>query len=87
MEKIQFLEKFVLALDVADYGEALEIVRACNDEVELFLVGPELFAQAGPSILEAIHKMRKRVFMDATALGLQDLLDNLKNIYEELAFI
>ena len=64
MEKNQFLNKFVLALDVTDYNEALEIVRDCHDEVELFMVGPELFAQAGPSVLEAINAMGKKVFLD-----------------------
>lgn len=64
MEKIQFLKKFVLALDVGSYAEALEIVRTCQDEVELYLVGSELFAQAGPSVVEAIHKIGKKVFLD-----------------------
>lgn len=57
-------DRIILALDVPEYGHALEIVEKFGDYVDIFKVGLELFTSAGPHILEEIHRRGKRVFLD-----------------------
>jgi orotidine-5'-phosphate decarboxylase len=56
--------RIILALDVSEYGHALEIVDKFKDYIDIFKVGLELFTVAGPSILREIHQRGKRVFLD-----------------------
>lgn len=57
-------EKLILALDVADYSHAVELVDTFSPYVEIFKVGLELHTIAGPKIVEAIHTKGKKVFLD-----------------------
>jgi orotidine-5'-phosphate decarboxylase len=57
-------DRIILALDVSEYGHALEIVDKFKDYIDIFKVGLELFTVAGPSILREIHQRGKRVFLD-----------------------
>lgn len=57
-------EKIILALDVNNADYALELVEKFKDHIEIFKVGLELFTTGGPSVVERIHKMGKRVFLD-----------------------
>lgn len=57
-------DRVILALDTPDYVEALDIVRMFRNEVGMFKVGSELFTSAGPAIIERIHALRKKVFLD-----------------------
>ncbi len=57
-------EHIILALDVADYEEAIEIVNVFKDYVNIFKVGSELFTAVGPKIIEGINSMGKKVFLD-----------------------
>ncbi len=57
-------DRIILALDVPEYGYALEIVDKFKDYIDIFKVGLELFTVAGPSILREIHQRGKRVFLD-----------------------
>lgn len=57
-------EKLILALDVADYSYAVELVDKFSAHIEIFKVGLELHSAAGPKIVEEIHKRGKKVFLD-----------------------
>lgn len=57
-------EKLILALDVADYSYATELVDTFSPHIEIFKVGLELYTVAGQRIVEAIHKKGKKVFLD-----------------------
>jgi len=57
-------EKLILALDVADYSYAVELVDTFSPYIEIFKVGLELHTIAGPKIVEAIHKKGRKVFLD-----------------------
>ena len=57
-------ERIILALDVSDYKDAVEIVSNFKDHIDMFKVGSELFTSAGPKIIETIHSMNKKVFLD-----------------------
>lgn len=57
-------ERIILALDVSDYNEAVEIATNFKEHIEIFKVGSELFTSAGPKIIETIHSMGKKVFLD-----------------------
>ncbi|MEN8264087.1 MAG: orotidine-5'-phosphate decarboxylase [Nitrospirota bacterium] len=57
-------ERIILALDVPEYKEAVTIVNKFKKEIEIFKVGSELFTSAGPKIVEKIHSMGKKVFLD-----------------------
>ncbi len=58
------MERIILALDVSDYNEAIEMVSNFRDHIEIFKVGSELFTSAGPKIIDTIHSMDKKVFLD-----------------------
>jgi len=57
-------EKLILALDVHNAEYALEIVDKFSDYLNIFKVGLELFAAAGPSVVERIQERGKKVFLD-----------------------
>ena len=57
-------DKLILALDVADYSYALELVDTFAAHIEIFKVGLELHTIAGAKIVEEIHKKGKKVFLD-----------------------
>ncbi len=57
-------ERIILALDVSNPSYAIEIVEKFSDKINIFKVGLELFTIAGPSIIDEIHKRKKKVFLD-----------------------
>jgi len=57
-------DRIILALDVADYDEALRIVYKFEEHIEIFKVGSELFTSVGPKIIEKINSIGKKVFLD-----------------------
>lgn len=57
-------QRIILALDVDDFEEALEIVKRFQEHIEIFKVGLELFTAAGPKIVEEINALGKKVFLD-----------------------
>ena len=56
--------RIILALDVADFDNALNIVKRFKDHIDIFKVGSELFTAVGPRIIEEINSMGKKVFLD-----------------------
>lgn len=61
---MQIRERIILALDVADFHTALDIVKKFKDHIGIFKVGSPLFTSAGPKIVEKINSMGKKVFLD-----------------------
>ncbi|MBI5408092.1 MAG: orotidine-5'-phosphate decarboxylase [Nitrospirae bacterium] len=57
-------ERIILALDVAEYGEAVRIVNKFKKHIDVFKVGSELFTSVGPKLVEKIHSAGKKVFLD-----------------------
>ena len=64
IQPVRANDKLILALDVSDYGHALELLDKFKDYINIFKVGLELYTLAGPSIIEEIHKREKKVFLD-----------------------
>src|SRR5208282_3379009 len=56
--------KLILALDVPEYNYAVELIDKFKAYVSIFKVGLELFTAVGPSIIDAIHKRDRLVFLD-----------------------
>jgi orotidine-5'-phosphate decarboxylase len=57
-------EKLIIALDVSDFRQALDLVEKLKDHVGFFKVGLELFCNCGPEIVTAIKEKGGRVFLD-----------------------
>ena len=60
----KMLNPIILALDVSDQDQALELVRKLHRLVSLFKVGSELFTTAGPDIVRDIQAAGADVFLD-----------------------
>lgn len=57
-------ERIILALDVSDYKDAVDMVHHFKDHIDIFKVGSELFTSTGPKIIDELHALGKRVFLD-----------------------
>lgn len=77
-------ERIILALDVADYDEALRIVSNFKELIHIFKVGSELFTSAGPRIIREIHKMGKKVFLDLKYHDIPNTVSKTARIIAEL---
>ena len=54
----------IVALDVPDAMAARELVRRLGDHADFYKVGLELFASAGPTVVQWLRSEGKRVFVD-----------------------
>jgi orotidine-5'-phosphate decarboxylase len=61
---MQAKDRIVLALDVDTTEEALALVKQLTDYVGVFKIGMQLFNSAGPKIVEQVHQLGGRVFVD-----------------------
>ncbi len=57
-------ERIVLALDVDTPREALELVDKLAGYVGVFKIGMQLYNSAGPGIVQQVHDLGGRVFVD-----------------------
>ncbi|HBH61721.1 MAG TPA: orotidine-5'-phosphate decarboxylase [Nitrospiraceae bacterium] len=57
-------ERIILALDVSEYEDAVDIVRRFKGHIDIFKIGSELFTSVGPRVIKEIHLMGKKVFLD-----------------------
>jgi len=57
-------DKLIVALDVANTGDALAAVDRLGDDVSIYKVGFELFVSEGPNVVQRLHDKGKRVFLD-----------------------
>jgi len=54
----------IVALDVPDTDRALALVTLLGDSCGFYKIGGELFTAAGPSVVEAVRREGKKVFLD-----------------------
>jgi orotidine-5'-phosphate decarboxylase len=54
----------IVALDVPDEQTALALVRRLGDACDFYKIGSELFTACGPSVVDAVRREGKRVFLD-----------------------
>ena len=64
-KKEDFAKRIIIALDVGNRGEALSLINQLEG-VEIFKVGLKLFTAEGPSLLEKIKALGKKVVLDLT---------------------
>jgi|WetSurMetagenome_2_1015567.scaffolds.fasta_scaffold229286_2 orotidine-5'-phosphate decarboxylase len=57
-------ERLIVALDLPGSREAIEMTRRLGDSVLWVKVGLELFCAAGPSVVEDLARMGRRIFLD-----------------------
>ena len=58
------MDKIIVALDVDNEKEALRLAKALYPVIKIFKIGNELFTSCGPSVVNKIHKIGARVFLD-----------------------
>jgi orotidine-5'-phosphate decarboxylase len=58
------MKPLIVALDVDTEKEALSLIRATKDHVDIYKVGPTLILRYGPDILKKIQRFRKKIFLD-----------------------
>ncbi len=56
-------EKIIIALDTNNKNQALNLIKKLKN-VRTFKIGLELFISEGPLMIQEIHKLGKRVFLD-----------------------
>src|SRR5262245_10761584 len=54
----------IVALDVPDEERALALIRRLGDACDFYKIGSELFTARGPSVVDAVRRAGKRVFLD-----------------------
>ncbi len=57
-------ERLIVALDAPGSAQACDLARRLGDEVLWVKVGLELFCSAGPSVVEDLAGLGKRIFLD-----------------------
>ena len=57
-------EKIIVALDVPNQEQALQLVEQLYDEVGAFKIGMQLYNAEGPSIVKEIQRLGGKVFID-----------------------
>ena len=57
-------EKLILALDVSNHDQAIDLVEKFKEYIGIFKIGPELFLSAGTKTIEDINNEGKKVFLD-----------------------
>jgi len=57
-------KRIIVALDVDNRAEALQLVRQLQGKVGLFKVGSQLFTAEGPRLVRSIIEMGEQVFLD-----------------------
>lgn len=77
-------EKLIVALDVPTLDQALERVRALSPTVKIFKVGSQLFTATGPQIIEKIHELGGRVFLDLKFYDIPNTVAKVSEVVTEL---
>src|SRR4030095_4696637 len=63
-ESIVKRDKFIVALDVEDFGAAQKIVKKLGPSVTFYKVGLGLFTREGPRVIQWLKKKGLKVFLD-----------------------
>lgn len=57
-------DKIIVALDVFDLNEAIELIDELKGNVGMFKVGSQLFTAVGPRILDYLKSQDQKIFLD-----------------------
>ncbi|MCK9582714.1 MAG: orotidine-5'-phosphate decarboxylase [Endomicrobiales bacterium] len=58
------MKKLIVALDIYEYDKVIAMVKELSNFVDVFKVGPILFLNSGHKIIDGIHSLNKKVFLD-----------------------
>jgi orotidine-5'-phosphate decarboxylase len=72
----------IVALDVASFDAAVELVDRLGDACDFYKVGLELFGAAGPDIVEWLRTEEKSVFVDLKAY---DIPNTVRGVARSIA--
>lgn len=72
----------IVALDVKDKKEVKSLIKKIGDGVSIYKIGPVLFTKYGPEIVQTVHDMGKKVFLD---LKLHDIPNTVAESISEIA--
>jgi orotidine-5'-phosphate decarboxylase len=75
-------DRLIIALDVPDAEQALQIARELSGDVTFFKIGLQLYTAAGPEIVRAISAIGAQVFLD---LKLHDIPNTVAKAVEAAA--
>ncbi len=76
MNKIALKDRLILALDVDTEAEALRLVEELSDLIGYFKIGMQLYYSTGNHLIERIHDLGGKVFLD---LKLHDIPNTVYN--------
>jgi orotidine-5'-phosphate decarboxylase len=72
----------IIALDIDSPDEALDLVRRIGDKAEVYKVGMELYAAAGPEFLNQLTGEGKQIFLD---MKFYDIGETVKRAVAQVA--
>jgi orotidine-5'-phosphate decarboxylase len=75
-------DRLIFALDVNNLNEAKMWIDCLSPYVGMFKVGPRLFSNTGPSIIDKIHQANSKVFLD---LKFHDIPDQVAGAVHEIS--
>ena len=58
------MSDLIIALDVPNKSEAVRLIRTIGPAADFYKIGLELFCAEGPSVVEEVKGLGKRVFLD-----------------------
>jgi orotidine-5'-phosphate decarboxylase len=64
MRNTELSDTIIIALDVATFDQARELMEQLGDKAQMFKVGPQLFTSVGPDIISEIKGKGKKLFLD-----------------------
>jgi orotidine-5'-phosphate decarboxylase len=75
--------RLIVALDVQDGKNALDLVSLLHKKVEIFKIGLSLFCKEGPEIVKKVIKFGVKVFLD---LKFNDIPNTMANAVESISY-
>jgi len=77
-------DRIILALDLSNYKEAIDIIERFKEHINVFKVGSELFTTVGPKIINDIHAKGKKVFLDLKYHDIPNIVSKSASVAAEL---
>ena len=61
---MSWLDRTVIALDFNSPEKAYEIIDTLDEQIQWYKIGPVLYTQSGPDVIQYLHKKKKKIFLD-----------------------
>ncbi|MCH6257802.1 orotidine-5'-phosphate decarboxylase [Puniceicoccaceae bacterium K14] len=74
--------QLILALDIEDKKEAIDLVNSTGDQLEWIKVGLQMFTKYGPDYIHELSNLGKKIFLD---LKLHDIPNTVAKAIESLS--